>query len=89
VIHRADVYQSKEALRQSAPEFVFGSNIERHAVEELGIPFVVRVANPISHSRMVDREYLGYTGMLNIIETLQNDRLDRYRSKARRYKAKW
>jgi nitrogenase molybdenum-iron protein alpha/beta subunit len=38
---------------------------------------------------MVDREYLGYTGMLNIIETLQNDRLDRYRSKGRRYKAKW
>jgi len=89
VIHSADVYRSREALRESAPEFVFGSNIERHAVEELGIPFVVRVANPISRSRMVDREYFGYTGMLNIIETLQNDRLDRYRSKGRRYKAKW
>jgi nitrogenase molybdenum-iron protein alpha/beta subunit len=89
VIHGADVYRSREALRESAPEFVFGSNIERHAVEELGIPFVVRVANPISRSRMVDREYLGYTGMLNIIEMLQNDRLDRYRSKGRRYKAKW
>ena len=38
---------------------------------------------------MIDRAYFGYTGMLNLIETMQNDWLDRYRSKERRYKARW
>jgi nitrogenase molybdenum-iron protein alpha/beta subunit len=89
VIYNADVYQSKMALGEARPEMVFGSNIERHAVEELGIPFVLRLVNPISRFRMTDREYFGYTGMLNLIECIQNDWLDRYRSKTRRYRARW
>ncbi|GAG39417.1 unnamed protein product, partial [marine sediment metagenome] len=89
VIYDADVYQSKQALAQVKPEVVFGSNIERHAVEELDIPFVFRLVNPIFQFRMVDREYFGYVGMLNLIEFIQNDWLDRYRSKRRGYKARW
>ncbi|OGN86990.1 MAG: nitrogenase associated protein [Chloroflexi bacterium RBG_13_46_9] len=89
VIHKADVYQSKMSLAETRPEIVFGSNIERHAVEDLDIPFVFRIANPISRFRTIDREYFGYTGMLNLIETIHNDWFDRYRSKERRYKARW
>jgi nitrogenase molybdenum-iron protein beta chain len=89
VIYNADVYQSKMALGAAKPDMVFGSNIERHAVEEMDIPFVLRVVNPISRSRMLDRAYFGYVGMLNLIESMQNDWLDRYRSKTRRYKARW
>jgi nitrogenase molybdenum-iron protein alpha/beta subunit len=89
VIYNADVYRSKMALASAKPEMVVGSNIERHAVEELDIPFVFRLVNPISQFRMTDRAYWGYTGMLNLIETMQNDWLDRYRSKRRRYKARW
>ena len=89
VICNADVYQSKLALGETKPEVVFGSNIERHAVEELDIPFVFRLVNPISRFRTINREYFGYTGMLNLIEFIQNDWLDRYRSKERRYKARW
>lgn len=89
VVYNADVYQSKVALAEVRPEMVLGSNIERHAVEDLGIPFVFRLVNPISRFRMTDRAYWGYTGMLNIIEDIQNDWLDRYRSKARRYRARW
>jgi nitrogenase molybdenum-iron protein alpha/beta subunit len=89
VIYNADVYQSKQALAKVKPEVVFGSNIERHAVEELDIPFVFRLVNPIFQFRMVDREYFGYVGMLNLIEFIQNDWLDRYRSKRRSYKARW
>jgi nitrogenase molybdenum-iron protein beta chain len=89
VIYEADVYQSKMALAEARPEMVLGSNIERHAVEELGIPFVFRLINPISRFRMTDRAYLGYTGMLNLIESMQNDWLDRYRSRKRRYAARW
>jgi len=88
-VFNADVYQSRAALRQSTPEIVFGSNIERHAIEELDIPFIVRLVNPVSQFRIIDREYLGYTGMLNLIEYIQNERLEKYRSKKRRYKARW
>jgi nitrogenase molybdenum-iron protein alpha/beta subunit len=89
VIHNADVYQSRMALAEVRPEMVLGSNVERHAAEGLGIPYVFRVVNPISRFRMTDRSYWGYTGMLNLIESMQNDWLDRYRSKGRRYKARW
>jgi nitrogenase molybdenum-iron protein alpha/beta subunit len=89
VVYNTDVYRAKMALGQARPEMVLGSNIERHAVEELGIPFVFRLVNPISRFRMVDRAYFGYVGMLNLIESIQNDWWDRYRSKQRRYKARW
>jgi len=89
VVYNADVYQSKVALAETRPEMVLGSNVERHAVEELDIPFVFRLVNPISRFRMTDRAYWGYVGMLNLIEFIQNDWLDRYRSKRRRYKARW
>jgi nitrogenase molybdenum-iron protein alpha/beta subunit len=89
VAYNADVYQSKMALAEIKPEIVLGSNIERHAIEELDIPFILQLVNPIARFRMIDRAYLGYTGVLNLIETMQNDWLDRYRSKRRRYKARW
>jgi len=89
VLYEADVYQARAALAQARPEMVLGSNIERFAVEELDIPFVLRLINPISRFRMTDRAYFGYVGMLNLIESMQNDWLDRHRSKGRRYKARW
>jgi nitrogenase molybdenum-iron protein alpha/beta subunit len=89
VLVNTDVYQSKMALAEFKPEIVMGSNIERHAVEELGIPFVIQLVNPIARFRMIDRAYFGYTGLLNLIEFIQNDWLDRYRSRQRRYKARW
>jgi len=89
VVLNTDVYQARMALAEVKPEMVFGSNIERHAVEELGIPFVFRLLNPIARFRLIDRQYFGYAGMLNLIESVQNDWLDRYRSKARRYRARW
>jgi nitrogenase molybdenum-iron protein alpha/beta subunit len=89
IIYNADVYQSKMSLEKVKPEAVFGSNIERHAVEELDIPFVFRLVNPISRFRSINRQYFGYVGMLNIIECIHNDWLDRYRSKERNYKARW
>jgi nitrogenase molybdenum-iron protein alpha/beta subunit len=84
-----DVYQTKTSLAEVKPEMVLGSNIERHAVEELDIPYVFRLVTPVSKFRMTDRAYWGYTGILNLIEIMQNDWWDRYRSKKRRYKARW
>ena len=89
VVYSADVYQSKATLAEVRPKMVLGSNIERHAVEELSIPFVIRLVDPIFRFRMTNRAYWGYVGMLNLIESIQNDWWDRYRSKKRRYKARW
>ena len=89
VIYDCDVYQSKHALGEIEPECVFGSNIERHAVEDLNIPFVFMLVSPTSRFRLVDREYFGYRGMLNLIEFIQNDWREKYRSKRRRYQARW
>jgi len=89
VIYGCDVYQSKHALAELEPECVFGSNIEKHAVEDLSIPFVFLLVSPTSRFRLVDRAYFGYEGMLNLIELIQNDWRDRYRSRQRRYRARW
>jgi nitrogenase molybdenum-iron protein alpha/beta subunit len=89
VIYDTDVYESKMALAHHKPEIVIGSSIERHAVEELDIPFVFLLVSPTSRFRIINREYFGYTGMLNIIEFIQNDWRDKYRSQQRRYKARW
>ncbi len=89
VIYDADVYQSKVALAQLRPEIVFGSNIEKHAVEELDIPFVFLLVSPINRFRIIDREYFGYAGILNLIEYIQNDWREKYRSKHKRYEARW
>ena len=89
IIDHADVYQSRQALGETRPQVVFGSNIERHAVEALDIPWVFRIVYPESRFRTIDREYFGYTGMLNLIEILENGWMDRMRSGERRYQARW
>lgn len=89
IIDHADVYQSKQAIGKTRPQVVLGSNIERHAVEAFDVPWVFRVVNPESRFRTIDREYFGYTGMLNLIEIMENDWLDRNRSRERRYQARW
>jgi nitrogenase molybdenum-iron protein alpha/beta subunit len=89
IMFNTDVYQARKGLAEVRPETVFGSNIERHAVEGLDIPYVFQLVDPIQRFRMINQEYFGYTGILNLIESIQNDFWDRYRSKQRRYKAKW
>lgn len=89
IMYHTDVYQTKKSLEEVRLEAVFGSQIERYAIEDLGIPLIFEVVNPISNFRMFDREYFGYTGMLNLIEIIQDSYMDQYRSKLRRYKARW
>lgn len=89
VVWGTDVHAAKAGLESTRPRAVFGSNIERHAIEELDIPFMFEVVNPIQRFRMLDREYFGYGGVLNLLEFVLNDYRDRYRSKGKRYKARW
>ena len=89
IVLQADVYQVKEALRQLEVDAVFGSDLEAHMTQELDIPFGFQIVNPVARFRMTDRAYMGYTGLLNLVETVQNDWWDRYKSKRRRYEASW
>lgn len=84
-----DVYQVKEYLKTVNPTCVVGSNIERHLAQELTIPLSFEIVYPVLQYRMTDRQYFGYKGMLNLIEIIQNQWRNRWKSKRKRYKSKW
>jgi nitrogenase molybdenum-iron protein alpha/beta subunit len=89
IVYNADVHRVRRGLDEVRPEAVFGSNVERHAIEGLEIPFIFEVISPMRQFRLINREYFGYGGILNLLEVIQNDFNDRWRSKKRRYKARW
>ena len=84
-----DVYQVKEYLKNVSPTCVVGSNIERHLAKELGIPLSFEIIHPVLEYKMTDRQYFGYTGMLHLIEIIQNEWWNKWKSKKKRYKSKW
>jgi len=89
VVYGTDVYTTRESLREVRPRVVFGSTIERHASEGLGVAYVVEVVRMMRQFRMINREYFGYTGILNLFEAVQNEWVMGWRSKEKRYEAKW
>lgn len=84
-----EVYQVKEYLKRVDPTCVVGSNIERHLAKELDIPLSFEIIYPVLEYRMTDKQYFGYTGMLNLIEIIQNQWWNRWKSKSKRYTSKW
>ena len=89
VVYGTDVYKTRESLREVNPRVVFGSTIERHASEGLSVAYVVEVVRMMRQFRLINREYFGYTGILNLFECVQNEWTMGWRSKERRYEAKW
>ena len=89
VVPGLDVYGAKRILTDLHPDAVLASNIERHMAAEAGVTYCFRVANPVSRFRLTDRAYFGYTGFLNLMEIIQNDWWDTFRSKKKRWEAKW
>lgn len=89
VVYGSDVFKTRQGLREVMPRVVFGSTIERHASEGLPVAYVVEVVRMIRQFRMINREYFGYTGILNLFECVQNEWTMAWRSKERRYRAKW
>jgi len=85
----ADAYRVKQGLRSTRPDCVFGSLIEWQLAKELGIPYCFRVISPTGRFHMTDRPYFGCDGLINLLEILQNEHQDRWRSRTRRYEAKW
>jgi len=73
IIYGTDVYKTRKSIREGRPRVVFGSTIERHASEELSVAYVVEIIRTICQFRMINREYFGYTGILNLFECIQNE----------------
>jgi nitrogenase molybdenum-iron protein alpha/beta subunit len=89
VVYGTDVYRTRQSLREVMPRVVFGSTIERHASEGIPVTYVVEVVRMMRQFRMINREYFGYTGILNLFECVQNEWTMAWRSKEKRYRAKW
>lgn len=89
VVYGTDVYKTRESLREVRPRVVFGSTIERHASEGLPVAYVVEVVRIMRQFRIINREYFGYNGILNLFECVQNEWTMGWRSKEKRYEAKW
>jgi nitrogenase molybdenum-iron protein alpha/beta subunit len=53
------------------------------------VAYVVEVVRMMRQFRMINREYFGYTGILNLFEAVQNEWVMGWRSKEKRYEAKW
>jgi nitrogenase molybdenum-iron protein alpha/beta subunit len=89
VVYGTDVYRTRKSIGDVRPKVVFGSTIERHASEGLGVAYVVELVRMMRQFRFINREYFGYTGILNLFEAVQNEWIIRWRSKEKRYEAKW
>jgi len=89
VVYGTDVYKTRMSLREVRPKVIFGSTIERHASEGLPVAYVVEIVRIMRQFRMINREYFGYTGILNLVECVQNEWTMAWRSKEKRYEARW
>jgi nitrogenase molybdenum-iron protein alpha/beta subunit len=89
IVYGTDVYKTRRSLGEVRPRVVFGSTIERHAGEGFGVAYTVELVRMIRSFRFINREYFGYTGILNLFEAVQNEWTIRWRSKEKRYEAKW
>ncbi|OOM79514.1 nitrogenase component 1 [Clostridium sp. BL-8] len=76
-----DGYQIKEALKQCDIDSIIGSAWEKYIGEEIGIKLAFDNFNPTNRDVYVDKAYMGYDGMLNILEIIGNDWERAYRSK--------
>jgi nitrogenase molybdenum-iron protein alpha/beta subunit len=89
IVYGTDVYKTRRGIGEVRPRVVFGSTIERHAGEGLGVAYVIELVRMMRQFRFINREYFGYTGILNLFEAVQNEWTIRWRSKEKRYEAKW
>lgn len=76
-----DGYQIKKALEESKVDAVIGSSWEKYMAEELGIKIAFDVFAPTNRDVYLDKSYMGYEGMLNMLEIMGNDWERAFRSK--------
>ncbi len=76
-----DGYQIKKALEDSGVDAVIGSSWEKYMAEELGLKIAFDLFAPTNRDVYLDKAYMGYDGMLNMLEIMGNDWERAFRSK--------
>ncbi|HWQ72273.1 MAG TPA: nitrogenase component 1 [Desulfitobacteriaceae bacterium] len=76
-----DGYQIKKALEESNVDAVLGSSWEKYMAEEIGIRIAFDIFTPTDRDVYLDKAYMGYEGMLNMLEIIGNDWERAFRSK--------
>jgi light-independent protochlorophyllide reductase B subunit len=76
-----DGYQIKKALAESKVDAVIGSSWEKYMAEEIGIKIAFDIFSPTNRDIYLDKAYMGYDGMLNMLEVMGNDWERAFRSK--------
>ena len=81
VVFSADGYQINRTLQEFNVDAVVGSAWEKYMAEELGIKIAFDVFSPTNRESYLDKPYLGYEGMINMMEVIANDWERAFRSK--------
>jgi light-independent protochlorophyllide reductase B subunit len=81
VVVNADGYQVKEALRSSEVDLVIGSAWEKYLAEELGIKVAFDAFSPSNRISYISEPYMGYEGMVYLLQVFANDWERAFRSK--------
>jgi light-independent protochlorophyllide reductase B subunit len=68
VVYDADIATVQAALEEVMPMSCFGSLIEKHLCRKAGIQVVYRLFNPVDRVDYFDYPYMGYEGLLKILE---------------------
>ncbi len=67
VVYESDSYNIWEKIEQEAPEFIFGSSLDKDFSAKIGAARL-SVAFPITDRIVIDKGYSGYKGVLNLLE---------------------
>lgn len=76
-----DGYQIRKALEETEIDAIIGSSWEKYIAEELGIKISFDLFAPTNRDIYLDKAYMGYEGMLNMLEIIGNDWERAFRSK--------
>lgn len=80
-----DGFKVKQSLATLEIDSVIGSSWEKYIAEELGIHCAFDVVQPTNRTCYRDGAYMGYDGMLNLLEVMANDWEAAFRSKGIRW----
>lgn len=80
-----DGFKIKQALAEGEYDVVIGSAWEKYLAEELDVRCAFDVFQPSNRTCYRDGAYMGYDGMLNLLEVMANDWEAAFRSKAIRW----
>ena len=81
IVFDLDGYKLKQALLTHDIDAVFGSSWEYYISKEVGIKLAFDIFSPTNRDIYLDRAFLGYDGMLTILEIVANDWERAFRSK--------